>query len=406
MKKRILAFGLAVLLAVLLWGCCKAAKKPALQETELIFATDLHYLSPELTDHGVLFEQMLENGDGKAMEYSEEIVDAFIHQVIEEKPDALILSGDLTFNGEKLSHESFAAKLQEVKTAGIPVFVMPGNHDLGNSMAVSYEGDSYAKAETITAEDFEEIYQDFGFDAAYARDKHSLSYMAKLSPELCLLVVDVNGSETPGSVREDTLEWIDRQLAAASRKEMRVISVSHQNVLQHSPLFSTGYVMYRNDQLLALLEQYDVICHFSGHMHIQHIDQSENGLTEIVTSSLMVTQLQYGVLHLEGLTGEYQTRQVAAPDEIRAYAKDFFWDTAYRQALEVLNADTDIDNMAAYFADMNTAYFSGQMDTAEYETDPLQKWKEKDTFLSGYLRSMAADVGKNYTEFRFELTGE
>lgn len=403
MKKHIFALGMVAVLAVLLCGCGAGARETNLQETALIIATDLHYLAPELTDHGDFFQRMLENGDGKSLEYCEEIVDAFVNDVIEQKPDALILSGDLTFNGEKLSHEALAEKLQGIRSAGIPVFVMPGNHDLDNYLAVSYEGDSYTQAESVTAQQFSEIYRDFGYDAAYARDKHSRSYMAKLSPELCLLVVDVNGSKIPGSIREETLDWVRRQLAAAERRGMRVLSVSHQNLLQHSPLFSTGYVMYRNDKLLELLEQYDAICHFSGHMHTQHITQSENGLTEIVTSSLMVTPLQYGVLRLEGKTCQYEARQVAVSDEIAAYARDFFWETAYGQALEALGTDDDTDHLAAYFADMNSAYFGGRMDTVEYDTDELKKWKEQDSFLPGYLESMSADAGRDYTRFLFEI---
>ena len=43
-------------------------------------ATDLHYLSPLLTDHGAYFEQMIQNADGKVMEYSEELIDAFVRR--------------------------------------------------------------------------------------------------------------------------------------------------------------------------------------------------------------------------------------------------------------------------------------------------------------------------------------
>ena len=39
-----------------------------------------------------------------------EITDAFIEEVINRQPDRLILSGDLTFNGEEKSHEELAMK--------------------------------------------------------------------------------------------------------------------------------------------------------------------------------------------------------------------------------------------------------------------------------------------------------
>lgn len=54
-----------------------------LEQTTLFVASDLHYLSPELTDNGEYFNNLIENGDGKAMGFCEDITDAFIRQVIE-----------------------------------------------------------------------------------------------------------------------------------------------------------------------------------------------------------------------------------------------------------------------------------------------------------------------------------
>ena len=99
----------------------------------LFTATDLHYIAPTLTDNGALFTDLIEQGDGKVMAYSDALIEAFVAQVIAEKPDALILSGDLTFNGARESHEALSLRLARVRDAGIPVFVLPGNHDLNSS---------------------------------------------------------------------------------------------------------------------------------------------------------------------------------------------------------------------------------------------------------------------------------
>ena len=92
-------------------------------------ATDLHYLSPSIVERGEVFEKVYLGGDGKQMNYMSEIPDAFIEDVIKQKPDGLILSGDLTFNGEKKSHEELAEKFKKVEKSGVPVMVIPGNHD-------------------------------------------------------------------------------------------------------------------------------------------------------------------------------------------------------------------------------------------------------------------------------------
>lgn len=242
----------------------------ALGET-LITATDLHYLAPSLTDHGAFFNQLIENSDGKTMAYSDELMDAFVDQVISRKPDALILSGDLTFNGEYESHEALVQKLNRINAAGIPVFVLPGNHDLNNRSAVRFEGDAYEHVSSVTGEEFAALYHAHGYDRALAKDERSLSYVAALSDRLWLLMIDVNAVTQPGSVPSETLAWIADQLEQAKRSGCRGIAVSHQNLLDHSSLISTGFTIDNAEALLALETEWPILCHLSGHIHMQHM---------------------------------------------------------------------------------------------------------------------------------------
>ena len=120
-----LALTLACCLSLALAGCGGGAQA----EYRVVVATDLHYLAPSLTDHGPIFQRMMENSDGKCTQYCDEILDAFLLEVIELRPEALILTGDLSFNGERESHLALAEKLKAVEEAGIPVLVLPGNDD-------------------------------------------------------------------------------------------------------------------------------------------------------------------------------------------------------------------------------------------------------------------------------------
>ena len=95
----------------------------------IMLATDIHYFSDSLTDGGPRFQEMVEYGDGKIVTYIDQITDAFLDEVVKQHPDALVLSGDLTLNGEKASHKDLAEKLHRVENHGIPVLVIPGNHD-------------------------------------------------------------------------------------------------------------------------------------------------------------------------------------------------------------------------------------------------------------------------------------
>ena len=100
------------------------------------------------------------------MEYLPELLDAFMDQVIEENPAALVLSGDITMNGEKINHEELAEKLKKVQDAGIPVLVIPGNHDINNTNASVYFGAEKTPADPVTPEEFYNIYHMYGYDQA------------------------------------------------------------------------------------------------------------------------------------------------------------------------------------------------------------------------------------------------
>ena len=381
----------------------------AVQPVTLLIATDLHYLSPQLTDHGDYFQRMIRNGDGKAMEYCEELTDAFVSQVIAQRPDVLLLSGDLTFNGAKLSHTGLAQKLRTIQEAGIPVLVLPGNHDLQNAMAASFQGDGYAFVESIDADQFAQIYQPFGFETALSRDEASLSYIAGLTPTLRVLMLDVNTTDSPGMLKAETLEWAESQLALAAQQGARVLAVSHQNLLQHSSMFSYGFVIANNDALLAMYERYGVLCNLSGHIHLQHIAISKNRLPEIATSSLMVSPNQYGMLTVEGSSVAYHTVPVEVMEDrdgapaFSDYAKAFFWQTAALQVAQLAAGSPDAAQLTDYYADVSAAFFSGRMDTVTWDDALLEEWKEQSPFIYSYLKRLRDDGPKNHTQFSYSF---
>lgn len=378
----------------------------------LAVATDLHYLSPRLYDNGELYTKMIENSDGKTMKYIEELTEAFICQIIESAPDALILSGDLSFNGERDSHIELAEKLRRVEDAGIPVLVIPGNHDLDNSKAYAYTGDSYHSVDSVGRDAFAEIYGELGYSRALSRDEDSLSYIAEITPELRILMVDVNTQEEPGFLDESSLNWIDEQLRQALEAGAKVVAVSHQNLFQHNSMFRGGFVIGNGRLLGALFEKYGVICNLSGHMHVQHTSRIESGLTEIATSSLAVTPNQYGLLVLTGNQAYYRTETVdveawAAKQGLdnpellnfRDYAADFFWNSSYRKVVGRLGQGLGAEALARAYSDLNLAYFAGRMDTVDCGADVFKHWMNRGDFTGEYIRSMCADRGNNFTAF-------
>ena len=390
---------------------------PLERPLKLAVMADIHYLAPTLTDHGPCFETVIRNADGKVMDYSEELAEAFVGQMLREKPDALLIAGDLTFNGEADSHRTLAQKLRRIAEAGVPVRVLPGNHDLDDPMAVRYRGESYERVRSIPGDEFAELYAPFGYADALSRDDASLSYTAELAPGLRVLLVDANTADAPGSIRQETLRWAKAQLKAARNAGARVIGVSHQSLLEHNAVFTSGFTAQNGDALAALYEKYGVLCNLCGHLHIQHILESGGGLPEIITSSLAVAPDQYGILTVSNAGMEYHTETLdvsawanaqgrSDPDllDFAGYTERFFGESSRSQAMEELSGRTDAGQLADFFAQVNAAYFAGRLDTLDRDTALWQTWNGLNGFLSVYLQSIRDDPARDSTTYR--CTGE
>ncbi len=381
-------------------------KGEPMEELELITATDLHYLAPELTDHGAYFENMIRNADGKIMDHIDELTEAFLAEVIAEKPAALILSGDLTFNGARQSHETLAEKLRAVAEAGIPVLVIPGNHDLENDNAAAFHGDGFTRVDSVTPAEFADIYADFGFARARARDGASLSYIVDITPSLRVLMLDVNGVDTPNIVPAETLAWVEAQLADAAVAGAKVLAVSHQNIYRHNPVIYRGYVIENADELLALYEKYGVIANLSGHLHCQHIARGD-GPWEIATSALPVNPCQYGVLTLSPYALDYEARPVDVPGwaaaqgisdpellAFPAYAAAFFRQSG-RSVIDP--SDPDAAELDAFFRELNEAYFAGRLDRVDPQDPRFDRWAATFGFEGQYILAIRDEAGLDST---------
>lgn len=374
MYGRMKAAGIVCVLVLALLALCfrdngrKDERVPVMGEGKpmvIWIASDLHFLSPNLSDGGEMFIRTVEGGDGKMVGNSEEIVDAFFAEVLEQKPDALILSGDLTFNGEQESLEALADKLDRLQIAGIPVLVISGNHDIEYPYAGRYVGEQVEAAEPISETDFKDICGAFGYAAAVRKDRDSFSYLYLLAEDQGVLLLDSNTVKSPGEVSDETLKWMEEQLRWAREKGMEIISISHQNVLPQNDLLSAGFVMNNHGKVFGLLEKYGVKTHFSGHSHIWH-SKTKNGLTDAAIGSLTVTPLGYGVVKID------ETRRVSFHQEnldiLQDESREFFDMLTERQVLDSLSeisvGEEVKEEMVGFAVDLNREYFAGTLENA------------------------------------------
>lgn len=387
----------------------------------IVVATDPHYISPELTDGGACYARTLAAGDSKFMPYSEEILDAFVEELLlaEEKLDAVLLTGDLTFNGAVMSHEALAAKLRPLRAAGIPVLVLTGNHDLYNVNAARFKGEGFTRVPFATSELFREIYGPFGFDDALSLAPDSLSYMLELKPGLRMLLLDFNTLDHFCGISDATLAWAEEQLREAKDAGAAVIAAGHQNLFPHS-LFRDGYVIEGADRLADLLRAYDVRLFLSGHLHIQHI-LTEQNLTEIAGSALCSWPCQYGVLTSEEGTLSYQTRRLdmAAWAERHGRTEAVFRDFQSAAAdylsahskitLPVGTSEADREKLLTWMRELNLAYFAGDLRNVEAD-DPdgslAAAWLEPKDLTALYVASVLEELGRDFTTWTDESQTE
>ena len=394
----------------------------------LVLATDLHYQGSDTWDDGKAFQLFVERGDGKVVRYLPELLEAFLDEVLEEKPSALVLSGDITMNGERANHEELARRLKRVQDAGIQVIIIPGNHDINNPHASVYLGKEKADAPSINGQDFYDIYHEYGYDQALSRDPDSLSYVYALDDRNWLLMLDscqydpVNLVE--GRLKEGTLAWAGEQLEKAREEGVYVLPIAHHNLLAQSRMYTTQCAMENNGEVIDLMQKYGLPLFFSGHLHVQRIRKHKSepgvpdgtyGIEEIVTDALSIPPCQYGEVEWkEDGSIQYSTRAV----DVSAWAvkngstnPDLldFEDWSYRYIQKLITdqirgvvknlGDKVEQSMAATYAGVYIDYYAGRRIDAEdvRNTNGYRYWERNmpDSYLLRELNSMVTDSDRD-----------
>ena len=270
--------------------------------TEFWVITDTHLIADSLHDDGKAFQLIQGTSQGKDLNYQETALRAFSDYANEKKPAAIIVTGDVTFNGELISAQKFAEIFDRLKETKL--LVLPGNHDIYDGWARSFRGTNQLYAHQISPEDWRNIFKK-SYDCALSKDANSLAYSVQLNSQYLLLLLDSNiyGTHeasgapiTEGQLGEEQILWLQRQLEQAKKEGLRPLLFLHHNLYVHNPAVNRGFVL-NNAQLLGrLCRDYDVKIVFSGHIHAQNIvgPKEKVPATEIVTSSFCSYDQAYG----------------------------------------------------------------------------------------------------------------
>ena len=290
---RLLSLLLAVVLVFTLTVPALAAEKPQDMNLRIAVMSDLHYLSPDMIADTEDFEHAL-NSDRKLLKESSAILNEMFERVRADKPDILLVSGDLTKDGEQECHAALAKQLQQLQqdVPGLKIYVINGNHDIRNYNAKNFNtADGKAVLATRTEpEDFKRIY-DFvysdptviaTFTPAEGNKAGGLSYVARPVEGLTVIAMDTcryssdntsigdDEHETSGAISADLEKWVIEQTAAAKARGDLVIGLEHHGLVPHFDVQPTILPMYLVNGYERIAQEYadaGMSVVFTGHMH-------------------------------------------------------------------------------------------------------------------------------------------
>lgn len=325
----------------------------------IMLVSDIHVMAKELLiSRGEAYNNYTKR-DPKLLEYSEEVLQTLVDRAREARPDLLIIPGDLTKDGELLSHQKVASLLAPLHDEGIPVVVVPGNHDIENPNGKYFNGSETSPAERTSPETFTSIYRNYGYGSAIERDATSLSYVTEPLEGLVLLCIDTNRydenkykekgddcdkNQTAGRIRQSTLDWLCEQADKAHEEGKQVVMVQHHNMVPHhdaEPTVQENYLIENYKEVAEKLMAHGIHLAMTGHLHLHDVAQlhmrygeKADSLADIATSSAVSYPNAYRMITASNnftkwrTETEYVTRTESA-DNIQQKSKQLLNDNMF-----------------------------------------------------------------------------
>ncbi len=316
MKKSLLFKISSVILAIAIIAACIPITVSA-NSSEIRFGviSDIHYIAPSLKNaDSEVWQEFVYN---KHKEYNDldslvdNALDGILRNAVEKGENYVLIPGDLTKDGELASHQVLADKLEAFEEeTGIQVLVIPGNHDINNSNAVTFENGKKEPTEKTSPEQFREIYDSLGFDLADSffvpeegKKGGMLSYAATLG-NYRLIAIDSliysndngaenNEHETAGQLADGLLEWILEECAKAKQQGLTLVGMQHHNIVPHSNIEEATLFAFVINDWLKIADAYaDAGLHyvFTGHLHAnnvaKHVSDNGEAVYDILTPTL------------------------------------------------------------------------------------------------------------------------
>ncbi|WP_395348590.1 phosphodiesterase [Variovorax sp. UC122_21] len=207
------------------------------QDTFLVQLTDLHIREPGRLAYGRI----------DTAPYLARAVRSVL--ALRQSPDAVVITGDLTDFGRAAEYEHLARLLAPLEARGIPVHLMPGNHDDRDQLRRSFPGHAYLG------------------DGGDSDGDGFVQYALNVGPLRLIALDTVVPGASHGALCEKRLAWLEARLGE-SRREPVVVAMHHppfQTLIGHMDEIG---LLEGAAELEALIARHSnverVIC---GHLH-------------------------------------------------------------------------------------------------------------------------------------------
>ncbi len=380
---------ISLILFIVVLSACSDNPPPPPAKMSIAVVSDIHYMAPSLlvngAENGEAFQNYL-NADPKLIQYSDAITHQLVEELLTSRPDLLLIPGDLTKDGERVSHQALIALLQQLRSNGTKVLVVPGNHDINNPEAAAYDGDNATPTTSISATEFADLYKDFGYETALYRDPNSLSYVSAVPyPNLWILAIDdckyaenTDIAIIGGNIKDATRQWILDRLAEAKQKGIRVFAMMHHNLVEHyegQNQLDPEYVTDNWETNSHAFMDAGLELIFTGHYHANDVtaySYNNKTLYDVETGSQVNPPLPYRTMALTEKMLSVQSKHITNINaslpggaDLVTYSRAFFsahLDGAFSYLLtqEPFSlSEADAAAAAPYFRDAYMAHFAG-----------------------------------------------
>ncbi|MBR2480561.1 MAG: metallophosphoesterase [Clostridia bacterium] len=248
------------------------------------------------------------------MRESEDIIrEAFDIILADPDTNTVLITGDLTDNGERNSHEDLLKIFEEYTQKGLRILVTTSTHDYRELKKTKYskvdqnKGLSYGYDEEYNykrflpcakREDLRAWYAPYGRKEALSVHEESMSYTYDLDEKYRLIAINddyiANEKNSHRGLDKNQLSWILNEAKRATEEDKKIVCFTHHPVLTPSPVYKligSHDIIADNINLANLLADNGINVIYTGHSHIHDIEyhKSENGnlIYDIATGALV-----------------------------------------------------------------------------------------------------------------------